>query len=88
VLAAFTAHGATHLLQAAVLRGYTPGVVTVPLVIAPYSVWAWRALRRSGLRVAAGTLRRDLALGAPVAVGLAVAGHAAGRLAERLRGRR
>jgi hypothetical protein len=39
-LAAYTAHGLTHLAQSAVLRSYTPGVATVPLVIAPYSVWA------------------------------------------------
>jgi hypothetical protein len=87
VLAAYTAHGATHLMQAAALRGYTPGVVTVPLVIAPYSVWAWRTLRRAGLRVDGARLRRDLAVGAPLAVGLALAGHATGALAERLRHR-
>jgi hypothetical protein len=86
-LAAYTAHGATHLAQAAALRGYTPGAVTVPLVIAPYSVWAWRALRRSGLAVDGRRLRRNLAAGAPLAVGLALAGHAAGRFVERLRAR-
>lgn len=85
VLAAFTAHGVTHLLQAVALRGYTPGVVTVPLVIAPYSLWAWRALARTGLTVGGARLGRDLAIGAPLAVGLALAGHAVGRLADRLR---
>ncbi|WP_431892923.1 HXXEE domain-containing protein [Nonomuraea sp. bgisy101] len=43
-LAAFGAHGVVHLAQAAVVRGYTPGVVTAPLVVIPYSVWAWRRL--------------------------------------------
>src|SRR3954469_21008021 len=45
-LAASTGHGATHLIQSALLRSYTSGVATVPLVIAPYSWWAWRTLRR------------------------------------------
>ncbi|MEU7891791.1 HXXEE domain-containing protein [Nonomuraea sp. NPDC049152] len=43
-LAAFGAHGVVHLAQAAAVRGYTPGVVTAPLVVIPYSVWAWRRL--------------------------------------------
>jgi hypothetical protein len=82
VLAAYIAHGLTHLAQSAVLRGYTPGVMTVPLVIAPYSAWAWRALYREGVRRDATRLRHDLAVGAPLALGLAVSGHAIGRLAE------
>jgi hypothetical protein len=52
-------------------------------VIAPYSVWTWRALWRAGMRVDGARLRRDLAVGAPLAVGLALAGHAAGALTGR-----
>ncbi|GAA3697736.1 HXXEE domain-containing protein [Nonomuraea antimicrobica] len=48
-LAGFGAHGVVHLAQAALARGYTPGVVTAPVVVIPYSVWAWRRLRRAGV---------------------------------------
>lgn len=40
----FGVHGVIHLAQAAAMRGYTPGAVTAPLVVIPYSVWAWRRL--------------------------------------------
>jgi uncharacterized protein with HXXEE motif len=83
VLAAYTAHGATHVLQSAVLRGYTPGVATVPLVIAPYSAWAWWTLRRAGVDVGGQHLRRDLAVGGAVAFALAFGGQLAGRLVDR-----
>jgi hypothetical protein len=52
-LAAFAGHGVTHLLGTAVLRAYTPGVLTVPVVIAPWAAWTGWALRRSGSRVPA-----------------------------------
>ncbi|MFG1944754.1 HXXEE domain-containing protein [Nonomuraea sp. NPDC048826] len=48
-LAGFGAHGVVHLAQAAVTRGYTPGVVTAPVVVIPFSVWAWRRLRAAGV---------------------------------------
>jgi hypothetical protein len=48
-LAGFGVHGVVHLAQAALFRGYTPGVVTAPIVVIPYSVWAWRRLRRAGV---------------------------------------
>lgn len=48
VLAGFGLHGVTHLAQSALLRRYTPGVVTAPGVVA-YSWWAWRRLRAAGL---------------------------------------
>lgn len=46
-LAGFGLHGVVHLAQAAAMRRYTPGVVTAPLVVIPYSVWAWRQLERT-----------------------------------------
>lgn len=49
VLAGFGLHGVAHLAQAAVTRGYTPGAVTAPVVVIPFSVWAWRRLRREGI---------------------------------------
>ncbi|MER7367155.1 HXXEE domain-containing protein [Nonomuraea wenchangensis] len=71
VLVGFGAHGAIHLAQSALARGYTPGVVTAPVVVIPYAVWAWRRLRAAGVptggtgRVgAAGLAALPLALGA------------------------
>lgn len=49
VLAGFGLHAATHVAMSAAQRGYTPGVVTAPLVVAPFSLWAWRTLRRRGI---------------------------------------
>ncbi|MFI1487206.1 HXXEE domain-containing protein [Streptomyces sp. NPDC020747] len=49
VLAGFGLHAVSHVAQSVGLRGYTPGVVTAPLVVAPFSLWAWRELRRRGV---------------------------------------
>lgn len=53
-LAGFGLHAVTHVGQAAALRGYTPGSVTAPLVVAPFSAWAWRQLGRADVRHPAG----------------------------------
>ena len=82
-LAAFTTHGVTHLASSAGLRSYTPGVVTVPLVIAPYSLWAWRTLRASGLRPdpreLAGTVAAGTAVTFPLVVGAQLLARALSR---------
>jgi hypothetical protein len=44
ITGAFVGNGLTHLLQAAVFGGYTPGVVTAALVSLPYGWRAGRAL--------------------------------------------
>ncbi|GAA3851452.1 HXXEE domain-containing protein [Streptomyces sedi] len=88
VVAGFGLHAASHVAQSAALRRYTPGVVTAPLIVAPYAAWAWRASRRAGV------LREVDARGAltsALAFPLAIAGvHAAafgiGRLARARRG--
>ncbi|RDG36698.1 HXXEE domain-containing protein [Streptomyces corynorhini] len=49
VLAGFGLHAVSHVAQSAGLGRYTPGVVTAPLVVAPFSLWAWRELRRGGV---------------------------------------
>ncbi|RVX39283.1 uncharacterized protein with HXXEE motif [Nonomuraea polychroma] len=54
-LAGFGAHGVLHLAQAAATRGYTPGAATAPVVVIPFSVWAWRRLRAAGVPVRSGT---------------------------------
>ncbi|MET9062928.1 HXXEE domain-containing protein [Streptomyces antibioticus] len=45
----FGLHGLVHLAQAAVIRGYTPGSVTSPLVVIPFALWARGRLRRAGV---------------------------------------
>jgi Protein of unknown function with HXXEE motif len=40
-------HGLVHVGQAAILRGYVPGLVNAVLVVVPYAVWAWRAAGRT-----------------------------------------
>lgn len=46
-LVGFGLHAATHVAQSVAVRGYTPGVVTAPIVVAPFSLWAWRRLGRA-----------------------------------------
>ncbi|GAA2279390.1 HXXEE domain-containing protein [Nonomuraea roseoviolacea subsp. roseoviolacea] len=74
-LAAFGLHGVGHLAQAALTGGYTPGVVTSPLVVIPFTVWARRRLRAAGVEAPRGAA---FTLGAVAAVPLLLAGvHAA-----------
>ncbi|WP_425547298.1 HXXEE domain-containing protein [Actinomadura vinacea] len=49
VLLGFGLHGVAHLAQAAAVRGYTPGSVTSPLVVIPFTLWARGRLRRAGM---------------------------------------
>jgi hypothetical protein len=65
-----------------VTGGYTPGVVTAPTVVLPFTWWARRALRRAGVPQAPVT-PAALAL-IPVSIGAARVGAAA---LVRLRGR-
>ncbi|MFJ8015610.1 HXXEE domain-containing protein [Streptomyces sp. NPDC096339] len=73
----FGLHGLVHLAQAAATRGYTPGVVTSPLLVIPFTLWARGRLRRAG--VLRPTRPRDLARGLAVAGAAAVAVQAAAR---------
>jgi hypothetical protein len=52
---AFGLHAVVHVLQSALVRGYTPGVVTAILVVAPYSWWAWLQVRHARIGNVAGT---------------------------------
>jgi hypothetical protein len=49
VLAGFGWHAGGHVAQAIAVGGYAPGVLTAPVVVAPFSVWAWRRLRAAGV---------------------------------------
>lgn len=72
-LVGFGLHAGTHLAQSAVLRRYTPGLVTTPLVVIPYSVWAWRRLKRNGVPIHPSDARLNLLLAAVVPLSHAVA---------------
>lgn len=52
VLTGFGAHAVPHLTSAAVTGGYTPGLLTTPTVVVPFSWWAWRELRKAGVEKA------------------------------------
>ena len=79
-LVGFGLHAGTHLAQSAVLRRYTPGLVTTPLVVIPYSVWAWRRLKRSGVPIQPSDPRLNLLLAAVVPLS-----HVIARLPRRRR---
>jgi Protein of unknown function with HXXEE motif len=40
-LLAFGLHAVVHVLQSALARAYTPGIITAIIVVAPFSWWAW-----------------------------------------------
>ncbi|WP_405057220.1 HXXEE domain-containing protein [Kribbella sp. NBC_01505] len=72
-LVGFGLHAGTHIAQSVALRRYTPGLVTTPLVVIPYSVWAWRQLKRAGVPIAPSDRRLNLALAAVVPLSHAIA---------------
>lgn len=85
VLAGFGAHAVPHLGSAVVTGGYTPGLLTAPAVVVPYSLWASRELRRAEIEKAevptVALACIPLAIGAAhLAAGtvLKLIGHAAG----------
>ena len=49
MVGALVANGVTHLAQAAVFRGYTPGLLTAVLLVIPYGIGLGEELRNSGL---------------------------------------
>lgn len=72
VLAGFGIHSVFHLGQTIFARGYTPGLVTAPLVVAPFSLWAWQQLDRAGVvtQAAGPTVLVALLLVPPVLLGV------------------
>lgn len=61
-LAGFGMHGLGHLALSVRQRGYTPGVATAPTIVLPFSLWAWRALGRAGVRRDPARTLRDAAI--------------------------
>ncbi|MGW6981279.1 HXXEE domain-containing protein [Streptomyces sp. NPDC054932] len=77
----FGLHGLVHIAQAASTRGYTPGVVTSPLLVVPFTLWARGRLRRAG--VLRPTRPRDIVRGLALAGAATVASHAVARRIRR-----
>lgn len=77
----FGLHGLVHVAQAATTRGYTPGVVTSPLLVVPFTLWARGRLRRAG--VLRPTRARDIVSGLALAGAATVASHAVARRIHR-----
>jgi Protein of unknown function with HXXEE motif len=73
----FGLHGLVHLAQAAVVRGYTPGSVTAPLVVVPFTLWARGRLRRAG--VLRPTRPRDAVAGLALAAAATAGSHVLAR---------
>ena len=48
VLIGFGLHGIGHLAMSALARSYTPGVLTAPIIVIPFSWWAWHTLEQAG----------------------------------------
>lgn len=61
VLIGFGLHGIGHLAMSVLARSYTPGVLTAPIIVVPFSLWAWRTLEQAGA-VSAGTSNLFIAL--------------------------
>lgn len=76
-LTGFGLHGLVHMAQAAAVRGYTPGSVTSPLLVVPFTLWARGRLRRAG--VLRPTRTRDAAAGLALAAGATILSHAVAR---------
>lgn len=73
----FGLHGLVHLAQATAVRGYTPGAVTSPLVVIPFTLWARGRLRRAG--VLRPTRPRDVVRGLALAAAATAGSHMAAR---------
>ncbi|MFC7307085.1 HXXEE domain-containing protein [Streptomyces monticola] len=81
----FGLHGLVHLAQAAAVRRYTPGSVTSPLVVIPFTLWARGRLRDAG--VLRPTRPRDAVQGLALAAAATAGAHVvARRLVRRVRG--
>ncbi|MBW5484880.1 HXXEE domain-containing protein [Streptomyces bambusae] len=76
-LTGFGLHGLVHVGQALATRGYTPGVVTSPLLVVPFTLWARGRLRRAG--VLRPTRARDAAYGLALAGAATAVSHVVGR---------
>jgi hypothetical protein len=81
MLAGFGLHTAGHVASAAGARSYTPGVVTAPLVAAPFTVWAVRKLKAAGSWEKLS--ERDIVPGTALALAVFAGSHALARALNR-----
>ncbi|MER7465309.1 HXXEE domain-containing protein [Streptomyces sp. NPDC097981] len=79
----FGLHGVTHLLSAAALGRYTPGVATAPTVVIPYAVWAARRMRSEGVPLTDGDARKAVLHGLGLAAVATATVHGVAWLATR-----
>jgi Protein of unknown function with HXXEE motif len=80
-LAGYASHSAAHVGASLVFGGYTPGLVTVPLVVIPYSLWACSRLRQSSVAMTKREAVRSARTGLAFALTLALVGHRLARAA-------
>ncbi|WP_051745183.1 HXXEE domain-containing protein [Streptomyces yerevanensis] len=73
----FGLHALVHLAQATAIRGYTPGSVTSPLVVIPFTLWARGRLRQAG--VLRPTRPRDAVQGLALAAAATAGTHMVAR---------
>ena len=85
VLIAYGLHALVHLGQSVVARSYTPGVVTAPIIVAPYAWWAWQQINHAGIATTGGAVTWILAvvLLLPVILGAHLIARAVDRLVAR-----
>jgi hypothetical protein len=81
MLAGLGLHTAGHLASTVGTRGYTPGVVTAPLVAAPFAVWAVRQLKAADTWEKLS--KRDIVPGTALALAVFVGSHALARALNR-----
>lgn len=81
MLAGFGLHTVSHVASAVATRGYTPGVITAPLVAAPFAAWAVRQLKAAGTwsRLSA----RDIVPGTALALAVLPGSHPLARALNR-----
>ena len=78
VVTAYGLHGVGHIAVSVLARDYNPGVLTSPLIVVPYAVWARRRLQEIGAwQPMSG---RDVALSLLAVPPLLVGAHALARL--------
>jgi hypothetical protein len=80
---AYGLHGVGHIAGSLLARDYTPGVLTSPLIVVPYALWARRRLQRIGVwQPMAG---RDVALSLLAVAPLVAGAQALARLLTKRR---
>ncbi|WP_433291711.1 HXXEE domain-containing protein [Actinoplanes sp. CA-030573] len=83
-LVGFGVHGAGHVAQSVLTGGYTPGVVTAPVVAGPFALWAAGRLRKAGVPVQLERPGRGLLLMAAAILGSQGVGRALTMMRDRV----